>query len=176
MSNEISRLKQLKEYLKKLNEPKKVGIKEYYDTPSKIGYDDIQVMIVTKDNTFIQRDKREGSNHGDIVVNMLGIDESTLKESFKEQEIANNYDYIIFEFISSMDPIAVITPNSIDFNDYQISELERIQKEIEEVNKTRDKKIQIEFDYMINDQNIQDSLDTLIKVAKENNNDIKKVA
>ena len=144
---------------------KVAGIKSYYYSKLQTnGYDDIQIILITKDETYLYRDKRQGSNHYRIISNILGIED--IDNIF---ETANKFGCVIMEFSSRYDPIITITPTPIDLNEYQISELERINEEIKEVNLLRDAQTKVKFIYQINDDELSGTLNTLIEIAKNNN-------
>lgn len=153
-----------KEDWERIINSKTPGIKEYfYSTSTTNSYDDIQVIIVTKDNTYMFRDKRQGSAHNNIIANILGEEEVT-----NLFETANKHECIILEFASKLDFIITIVPESISLNSYQISELERINEEVREVNFTRPSEQKIKFNYVVYDDDVEGTLNTLIEVAKNN--------
>ena len=126
---------------------KVAGIKSYYYSKSQTnGYDDIQIILITRDQTYLYRDKRQGSNHYRIIENILGIEQ--INNIF---DTANEHECVIMEFASRYDPIITIVPNSINLNEYQISELDRINEEIKEINLLRDAQTKVKFVYQIND-------------------------
>ena len=146
------------------------GIKEYfYSTLTTNSYDDIQVIIVTKDNTYLSRESRKGSSHSRMVANMLGIDENRYNgEPVYEQNVANEFGYVIFTFLNTIDESPVYLPENLQLNEYQISELERINEEVREVNFTRPSEQKIKFNYVVYDDDVEGTLNTLIEVAKNN--------
>lgn len=167
--NELERIVKLKEW-ERLIKMKTPGIKEYYYTTSTTNfYDDIQVMIITKDQTYMCRKKRQGNAHFDEIAYILG--EEKINDIL---ETANKHECIIFQFVNRFDPILTSFPEDVNFSEYQISELERINEEVREVNIAREKNAKIMFDYLLYGDNVNGSLNTLIEVAKRNLEENKK--
>ena len=161
--NELERTVKLKEW-ERLIKTKTAGIKEYYYSTSTTNlYDDIQVILITKDQTYMCREKRQGNSHFNIAAYILGephIDNIV--------ETANKHGCIMLLFSDRLSPIATVLPEEINFSEYQISELERINEEVREINLVREANAKITFDYVLYNDSITGSLNTLIEVAKGN--------
>ena len=72
--NELERKVKLEEW-ERIIKKKTPGIKEYYYSISSTNlYDDIQVIVITKDQTYMCREKRQGSAHYDEIAYILGED------------------------------------------------------------------------------------------------------
>ena len=161
--HELERTVKLKEW-EKLVKKKTPGIKEYYYSTSTTNlYDDIQVIVITKEETYMCREKRQGSAHYDILAYILGEEEIT-----NIFEIANKHECVILEFSSKFDPIITVFPESINLTSHQISELERINEEVREINLVRPSQQKVKFDYVVYDDEVEGTLNTLIEIAKNN--------
>ena len=161
--HELERTVKLKEW-EKLIKKKTPGIKEYYYSTSTTNlYDDIQVIVITKDQTYMCREKRQGSAHYEEIAYILGeVQINNIVET------ANKHECIIMMFSDRSSPIVTVLPEEINFTEYQISELERINEEVREINLVREKKLKIVFDYMLYNDSVNGTLNTLIEVAKKN--------
>ena len=160
---ELERTAKLKEW-EKLVKKKTPGIKEYYySTPAANLYDDIQVIVITKDKTYLSREGRAGSAHYNMLAYILGEDEIT-----NIFDAANKHECIILEFSNKFDPIITVFPESINLTSYQISELERINEEVREINLIRPPQQKVKFDYIVYDDEVEGTLNTLIEIAKNN--------
>lgn len=161
--HELERTVKLKEW-ESLIKKKTPGIKEYYYSTSTTNlYDDIQVIVITKDQTYMCREKRQGSAHYDEIAYILGEDQID-----NIVETANKHECIMMLFSDRSSPIATVLPEEINFTKYQISELERINEEVREINLVKEAKAKITFDYELYNDSINGSLNTLIEVAKNN--------
>ena len=161
--NELERKVKLEEW-ESLIKKKTPGIKEYYYSTSATNlYDDIQVIVITKDQTYMCREKRQGSAHYDEIAYILGEDQIDNIE-----ETANKHECIMMLFSDKFSPIVTVLPQDIHFSEYQISELERINEEVREINLVKEPKAKITFDYMLYDDSVNGTLNTLIEVAKNN--------
>ena len=161
--------KRKKEEWERIIKSRTPGIKEYYYSSTN-SYDDIQVIIVTKDNTYSYRENRKGSSHSKIVANMLGIDENRYNgEPIYEQNVANEFGYVIFTFLNTIDELPVYLPENLQLNEYQISELQRINETIREINmdRNRDKKINFSS-FLYDDDIVKGTLKTVIELAQKN--------
>ena len=161
--HELERTVKLEEW-ERIIKKKTPGIKEYYYSTSTTNlYDDIQVIVITKDQTYMCREKRQGSAHYDEIAYILGE-----QQIDNIVETANKHECIMMLFSDRLSPIVTVLPEEIHFNEYQISELERINEEVREINLVKEPKAKITFDYVLYDDSVNGTLNTLIEVAKNN--------
>lgn len=170
--NELKRNERINEWENKIK-ARTTGIKEYYYSDVFFN-DDLQVIIVTKDNTYASRIKRSsGTGHGKLAGNILGIDINKYGGGPDVEElIADEYGYVLFSFLSAENEyVPVNLPKDLNLNEYQISELERINEEMKEINIERrsNKKPIIEFNFeLYGKEEIKETLDIVIEAAKNN--------